>query len=74
MLIPHPQISPSRGLFFQRMKNCKNEILLEFEKAKQKEKAIQNEKQGFQISKIKQKDSQIKVLMRQPGHKWLKLP
>ena len=61
-LIPHPQISPSPRFFSQRIKNGRREILIEFEKANDKSKAI------------KQKDLQIKVLMLQPVHKLLKLP
>lgn len=40
MLIPHLQISPSRRLFSQRIRNCRSDILIQFEKANEKSKAI----------------------------------
>lgn len=79
MLITHPQISPSHGFLseYERINDCRSEILIEFEKAraakqvheKQKKKAI-----CICFFRIKQKDSQIKALMLQPAHKLLKLP
>ncbi|KAK4349169.1 hypothetical protein RND71_031924 [Anisodus tanguticus] len=44
MLISHTQISPSRRFFSQRIKNRRREILIEFEKANDKSKAIKYEK------------------------------
>jgi hypothetical protein len=43
---------------------------LNLDRIKKTTKKIQN----FVISGLKQKDSQIKALMLQPGHKLLKLP
>ena len=79
MLITHPQISPSHGFLSEseRINNCRSKILIGFEKARAA-KQVQEKKEKYMylicIFRIKQKDSQIKVLMLQPVHKLLKLP
>jgi hypothetical protein len=52
-LIPHPQISPSPRFFSQRIKNGRREILIEFEKANDKSKAIKYEKYIVHIAKLR---------------------
>jgi hypothetical protein len=35
LLIPHPQISPPQGVLSQQRNDCRSEVLIEFEEAKQ---------------------------------------